>query len=258
MSSIIPHHDVAENPGAPPVVLSGSLGTTMAMWEPQMAVLADHFCVIRYDTRGHGRSGKPPGPYAISDLGEDALALLDAIELERVSWVGVSLGGMVGIWLATHHPERIDRLVLCCTSAHMPPPQAWRQRAAIVREAGTVGVIADAVVGRWLTPAWAAEHPDELARLRTMLASSPLDGYVACCEAIATMDQRGSLATITAPTLVIGGAHDAAAPPAEHAAILAREIAGAQYVLVDGAHLASVECADVVNDLIIDHLEREP
>lgn len=252
--TIVPHHEVGGREDGQPVVLSGSLGTTMAMWQPQLAPLGERFRVVRFDTRGHGGSAEPPGPYAIADLGRDALALLDALELERVAWIGVSLGGMVGIWLASNAPDRIERLVLCCSSAHMPPPQAWLERAAAVRAAGTVDVVADAVIGRWLTERWAAGHRREAAALRAMLASSPAGGYASCCEAIATMDQRSALASIRAPTLVIGGRHDAAAPPAAHAALLAERIAGARYELVDGAHLSSVECADTVNDLIIDHI----
>jgi 3-oxoadipate enol-lactonase len=142
-------------PGDPPLVLANSLGTDMSMWNPQAPALAQRFRLLRYDHRGQGASPVPPGPYDIADLGRDAVALLDRLELERVSFCGLSIGGMVGIWLAAHAPERIDRLVICCSSAHMPPPSRWEERAVAVTEAGSVEVIADAVVANWLTPEFA-------------------------------------------------------------------------------------------------------
>ncbi|HEY4095100.1 MAG TPA: 3-oxoadipate enol-lactonase [Baekduia sp.] len=250
-------HEDGGPPGAPPLVLAASLGTTRAMWDPQIAALRERFRTVRYDQRGHGASPAPPGPYAIADLGRDALALLDRLGLERTSWAGVSLGGMVGMWLAIHAPQRIDRLVLLCTSAHLGPQQAWTDRAAAVRAAGTVDAVADAVVARWLTPAFADAHPDVRAWLRTMLAATPPEGYAACCEAIRDMDQRAELGAITAPTLVISGVEDLAAPAA-HQQLIAEAIPGARLVaLSPAAHLAGVERADDVTALIADHLDRE-
>src|SRR5204862_5587553 len=139
-------HRIQGEPGDPPLVLANSLGTDMSMWNPQAPALAQRFRLLRYDARGQGASPSPPGPYEIADLGRDVLALLDRLELERVSFCGVSIGGMPGIWLAAHAPDRIDRLVVCCSSAYMPPPSRWHERAAAVRAAGTVEVVADAVV----------------------------------------------------------------------------------------------------------------
>ena len=155
------HHESAGDERAPALVLGCSLGTAAAMWEPQVAALAEHLRVIRYDHRGHGASPVPPGPYEIEDLGRDVLALLDRLGIERASVGGVSLGGMVAMWLGANAPDRVERLVLCCTSAHLPPASAWAERAAAVREAGTTEVVADAVVARWLTPAFAAAHPGD-------------------------------------------------------------------------------------------------
>jgi 3-oxoadipate enol-lactonase len=252
------HHEDAGPRDGPPVLLAGSLGTTLRMWDPQLDTLRVRHRTIAYDHRGHGQSPVPPGPYDIGDLAADALALMDHLGLERTSFAGESIGGMVGMWLAIHAPERIDRLVLLCTSAYLPPPSAWAQRAATVMEAGTVEVIADTVVARWLTPDYAARHPDVLAGLRAMLASQPPEGYAACCGAIGRMDQRHELRAIGAPTLVISGADDRAAPP-EHQELIASSIPGARLVtLSPGAHVASVERAAEVTALMISHLDREP
>jgi 3-oxoadipate enol-lactonase len=253
------HHEDGGPRDAPAVLLAGSLGTTLRMWDPQAdALRADHgLRVVAYDQLGHGASPVPPGPYAIEQLGRAALALMDHLGLERASFAGVSIGGMVGQWLAAHAPERVERLVLICTSAYVGPPEPWRERAATVRAAGTVEVVADAVAGRWLTPAYAAAHPPVAAALRAMLAGQPPAGYAACCEALATLDLRPVLAGIRARTLVVGGAQDAAIPPV-HQERLAAVIPGARLALLDpGAHVVSVERADVVTDLIADHLDRE-
>ena len=259
MTDSLLHHEDGGPRDAPAVLLAGSLGTTLRMWDPQVDVLReDHgLRAIAYDQLGHGASPAPPGPYTIERLGQAALALMDHLQLARASFAGVSIGGMVGQWLAAHAPDRIDRLVLLCTSAHLPPPAFWHDRARTVRDAGTVDVIADAVVARWLTPGFAEANPGTVATLRAMLAGQPPEGYAACCDAIAAMDQRADLAGIRASTLVIGGAQDAAIPPA-HQEHLAAVIPGARLQILDpGAHVVSVERADVVTDLIADHLDRE-
>jgi 3-oxoadipate enol-lactonase len=242
---------------AEPLVLASSLGTTNAMWEPQVAALAERYRLIRYDTRGHGRSPAPTGPYGIDDLGADVLALLDRLELELVSFCGLSIGGMTGMWLAANAPERIRKLVVACSSPHIPPADAWAERAQTVRAAGSTEPIADTVVSRWLTPAFAQARPDVREWLRAMLVSSPAEGYASCCEAIEQMDLRGALPAIRAPTLVIGGEFDPAAPPGQHARVIAELVPGARLELVPAAHVASVELPDAVTQLIIDHLSHE-
>ena len=203
------HHDVSGPSDAPVLLLGGSLGTTLKMWDGQ-APVASHLQTVRYDHRGHGRSPAPPGPYEIADLGRDVLALMDRLGLEQTSHCGVSLGGMVGMWLAANAPERVDRLILICTSAHMPPASAWAERAAAVRETGGTEAIADAVIDRWLTPEYASARPDVRAALRAMLVGAVAEGYAACCDAIQHMDLRPLLGRIEAPTLVISGADDQA------------------------------------------------
>jgi 3-oxoadipate enol-lactonase len=226
------------------------------MWDPQVPALAAHRRVIPFDHRGHGASPVVPGPYSIADLGADVLALLDRLAIERASYCGLSLGGMVGMWLAAHAPERIERLVLICTAAQAPVPSLYGERAALVREAGTVDAIADAVVARWFTPAFAAEHRDVVAHHRAMIAATPAEGYAGGCEVIVALDLRAALPSIRARTLVIAGAEDPALPPACGQAI-ADAVPGARFRVLDSAsHLASVEQAAAVTELIADHLDH--
>ncbi len=249
-------HHVPDGPeDAPPLLLGGSLGTTLEMWEPQLPALGGRVRTIRLDTRGHGRSPVPPGPYAIEDLGRDVLDTLDALGLQRVSFCGLSIGGMVGQWLGAHAPERLDRLVLLCTGAHLPPASDWTERAATVREAGTVASLADTLLDRWLTRPYRDANPDTEAWLRAMLLGSDPEGYAGCCEAIGALDLRAGLGRIRAPTLVIGAAQDGSIP-AEHGRAIAAAVPGARFERLDpAAHLASIERADAVGALILDHLE---
>lgn len=248
------HHESEGLADAPVVLLGSSLGTNLEVWDAQVPALAARLRVVRFDHRGHGRSPVPPGPYEIGDLGGDVLALMDRLGVERAHFCGLSIGAMVGMWLAIHAPERLDRLVLMCTAAHLPPASAWEERARAVLAAGTTEPVADSVVDRWLTPAFADGHPEVRRRLRDMLVSQPAEGYAACCGAIERMDLRGDLPRITAPTLVVSGADDPASAP-EHQALIAEAIPGARLeVVADAAHLASVQQPQVVSALILDHL----
>ncbi|HZD65333.1 MAG TPA: 3-oxoadipate enol-lactonase [Acidimicrobiales bacterium] len=247
------HHREAGRSDGPVVVLGTSLGTTTAMWEPQLDELGKRFRVVVVDHRGHGGSEVVPGPAEIADLGGDVVALLDGLGIEACSWAGVSLGGMVGMWLAAHHPARIEATALVCTAAHLPPPQAWHDRAATVRAEGMAGV-ADPVVARWFTPGFAEREPAVVDAHRAMLLGTSAEGYAACCEAIATLDLRDALPAITAPTLVISAAQDQATPPPFGEAI-AGAVPGARLeVIPDAAHLANVEQPAVVTKLLADHL----
>lgn len=240
---------------APVLLLGGSLGTTLDMWDPQVPALSATHRVIRFEHRGHGGSPVPTGPYTIDELGQDVVTMLDRLALPRVSYCGLSIGGMVGQWLAINAPERIDRLILLCTAPYLPPASGWHERAAAVREAGSPEVVADAVLGRWFTPEYAASHHDIVARYRAMICGVDPEGYAACCEAIAEMDLRGGLPGVTAPTLVVAARQDPSIPP-EHGEAIAAAIPGARIEILDpGAHLASVERADAVTALIADHLD---
>jgi 3-oxoadipate enol-lactonase len=258
MNAPVPVHFVDEGPrDAPAVVLSGSLGSTVAMWDPQVPALSERFRVIRYDHRGHGGSPVPPGPYEVADLAGDLLAILDRLEVTRAHLCGLSLGGQVVMWIAAHAPDRVDRLVLCCTSAWFGPPEPWLERAETVRAHGT-GAVARAVVGRWFTPGFAAANPAMVEQTRAMIAATPPEGYASCCEAVGRADLRADLAAIRAATLVVGGAQDPGVPP-DRIEALADGITGSRVAVVDpAAHLANVEQAEGVTQLILDHLESRP
>lgn len=253
MSDVALHAAVSGPAHAPVVVLGPSLGTTVEAWEPQLPVLERDYRVIRYDHRGHGRSDVVDGPYSLPELGADVLRLLDALQVTQAHYVGLSLGGMVGMWLAAHAPDRIDRLALVSTSAFMPPASGWRGRAEQVRASGTAAV-ADAVVGRWFTAGFVARRPEVVAHYTEQLAAVPAEGYAGCCEAIAAMDLRPDLAAIRAPTLVVVGVDDPATPP-DHAEGIASRIGGARVVRVDdAAHLANVEQPEEIAALLAQHL----
>jgi 3-oxoadipate enol-lactonase/4-carboxymuconolactone decarboxylase len=251
------HHEVSGPADGPPVVLAGSLGSDLRMWDPQVpALVAAGFRVIRYDHRGHGGSPAPAGPYTLAELASDLVALLDRLDVRRVSLVGLSLGGMVGMWLAENAPARLDRLVLCCTSAALGPASMWRERAATARTAG-MAALADAAVHRWVTPAFRTSEPVTTAWLREMVASHSGEGYASCCTAIETMDIEADLPSVTAPTLVIAGADDPATPP-DHATRIASAIPNARLAVVPGAaHLGNVERPMEFTGLIIDHLRPD-
>jgi 3-oxoadipate enol-lactonase len=238
------------------LVLSNSLGTSLEMWEEQVPRLAERHRVLRYDQRGHGRSPAPPGPYSIAELARDALELLDRHDLARVSWCGTSLGGMTGMWLALNAPERIERLGLCCSSAHIPTREWWLERAATVRAEGTRAMV-DSARERWFSPAFGERQPEAVERALRMLLDASPEGYAGCCEAIADHDLRAELQGIRAPTLVIAAEDDPATPP-EHARLIAEAVGDARLVLLEeGRHLAVVEHADDVARELLDHLGAE-
>jgi 3-oxoadipate enol-lactonase len=257
MSSVAVSYTVDGAADAPVVVLSNSLGATRAMWDAQVPGLAERFRVVTYDTRGHGKSPAPAGPYSLDDLVDDLVALLDEVGAERAHVTGLSLGGMTAMRLAAREPQRVHRLALLCTSAHLGPPEFWIDRARTVRADGTAA-IAPTVVARWLTPAYAAEHPDLPARLEAMIAGCDDEGYACCAEVVASVDLREDLGRISAPTLVIAGAEDQALPP-EHQHAIAEGIAGAELLTVSpGAHLPNLERTLEITGALLAHLEGGP
>jgi 3-oxoadipate enol-lactonase len=250
------HHEISGPADAPPLLLLNSLGSDLSMWDGQIGVLSQRFRVIRCDTRGHGRSPVPPGPYTVDDLGADVLALLDSLGVERAHVAGVSLGGLLGLWLATHAATRVDSLALVCTAANFPTPQTWAERARLVR-AGGAEAVADAVVARWFTADFAAREPARVAAARAMIAATPAEGYAACCEVLAAADMRPFLGAVRAPTIVVSGAEDPASPP-ERGEELAALIRGASFVEVpDAAHLAPLERPAAVTGLLTLFLEAK-
>lgn len=253
MTAVEVHYEVTGPADAPVVLMAGSLGSSLAMWDPQVPTLAEHLRVVRMDLRGHGRSPVPPGPYDLDDLADDAVALLDRLGARRAHVVGLSLGGMLGMRLAAREPHRVDRLAVLCTSALLGPASFWADRAAAVRAGGTAS-IAEAVVARWFTPAGAAADPELVERCRAMVSATPDDGYAACCGVIEHMDLRADLPRITAPTLAITGDADPATPP-EHLAAIADGVPGARLLVVpQAAHLASLERPGIVTAALLTHL----
>ncbi|TCT12703.1 3-oxoadipate enol-lactonase [Tepidamorphus gemmatus] len=242
------YHEISGSAGKPWLVLSNSLGTRLEMWDGQAAALADDFRILRYDSRGHGRSDAPAGNYTIERLGRDVLTLLDALGIARARFCGLSMGGMVGMWLGINAPDRLDRLVLCNTGARLGPPELWSQRIEAVASAG-MAAVTDAVIERWFTPEFRAARPDKVAPVRRMLLDTPAAGYAGCCAAIRDMDQREAVTSIRIPTLVIGGSRDPATP-ASMAEELASSIPGARLSILEAAHLSNIEQEEAFNDTV--------
>jgi 3-oxoadipate enol-lactonase/4-carboxymuconolactone decarboxylase len=254
---VIPSYRVDGPDGAPLLLLANSLGTTSAMWDPQIPVLSGRFRVVRYEHRGHGGQPAPPGPYTIEQLAGDVLDLLDAMGEARASLCGISLGGMVAMWLGAHAAERVERLVLGCTAAQLPPAEQWAERAARVRSSSPASLL-DALLGRWFTPGFADRRPDVAHLVAGMLGAADAEGYAGCCEAIGAMDQRDDLAGIAAPTLVIAGAADPVVPPSA-ALALHEGIAGSTLVVLSGAaHLANIEQPERFTAAVVDHIAGPP
>jgi 3-oxoadipate enol-lactonase len=248
--------------GRPVLVLGNSLGTSRQVWEPQLPALAGRFRLLRWELPGHGRPGgpgarpgldTPPGPYSIDGLGRAVLALLDRYGIERAHYAGISLGGMVGMWLAANAPDRIGALGLCCTSPHMPPASAWLDRAALVCASGMAAITGPSL-GRWFTAAFRRAAPGTVAAYAATLEAVDPAGYAGCCEAIAAMDLRPALTRITAPTLVIAATEDPSTPP-PHAALIASRIPGARLTVLRGpAHLANIQAPGPVTAALLAHL----
>lgn len=240
--------------GGPTIMLSNSLGATMQMWEPQMAALTKLYRVVRYDRRGHGKSGVPAGPYSMERFGKDVLAILDDLNIEKIHWCGLSMGGMVGQWLGANAPERIEKLILANTSCYYPDPTNWLNRIKAVKESG-IASIADAVIAAWLTADFREREPQITQRMKAMLVASPVEGYVACCEALSTLDQRDLLPRITAPTLVIAGRHDMSTP-VEASIFIRSHIPNASMTLLDAAHISNVEQSHNFTEAVVGFLTQ--
>lgn len=235
------HYQVDGPAAAPTLVLSNSLGTNLSLWEPQLPTFSKYFRVLRYDSRGHGRTSATPGEYSVELLAGDVLHLLDALKLDRVHFCGLSIGGMTGMWLAANAPERLNKLVLCNTAPKIGNADGWNARIKAVRKGGTKSV-SDAVVERWFTPEFRAKNPDVVANTKAMIEGTSTDGYTGSCAAVRDFDFWNKVGEIKAPTLVIAGTHDAAVPPADGQK-LAHAIPGARYAELSAAHISNIEAA---------------
>lgn len=250
------HYEVTGS--GPWVTLSHSLACSAAMWDEQIAAFAARHSVLRYDTRGHGASEAPPGPYSFAQLAADVLGLWDALGIERSALVGLSMGGMIAQHVALAAPQRVTRLVLADTACRYPADvlPVWEQRIATVRERGMEAVV-QPTIERWFTAPYRATHPEVLARIGALIRSTPVEGYAGCGHCIARLDVAQRLRTLVVPTLVIVGEQDAGTPPA-----MAREIAqaipGARLEIIpQAAHLSNIEQAATFNRLVTDFLDEQ-
>jgi 3-oxoadipate enol-lactonase len=243
-------------PQNPVVVFSNSLGTTLDMWQPQLAALEQNFRILRYDMRGHGSSELTDLPCSIATLGQDVLALLDALAIEKVHFCGLSIGGVIGQWLGANAPRHLRSLVLCNTAAKIGTPATWNQRIAEVAQGGMAPIV-EAVLQRWFTPPFAAHFPAAVAPFRAMLLANEPRGYALLCAAIRDMDQRTLVEGIRVPTCVIAGEHDPATTVAD-AEFLQASIAGSTLVLLATAHISNVEAAAAFNTALVDFLGAHP
>lgn len=255
MSAVDVHAVVSGHDDAPAVVFVNSLGATHRMWDAQLAAFEQRFRVVRFDTRGHGDSPVPQGPYTIDDLADDVIGLLDRLGIERAHIVGLSLGGATAQRLAIRNPDRVGNVAVLCTAAQFPPASAWTDRAATVRADGT-GAVAQAVVQRWFTAEYLEQNPESRKYHEDMVAATPAEGYAACCEVLAEMDLRSDLSSIGAPVLAIAGADDPATPPARLQEI-ADAVPNSRLLVVDhSAHLANHEQPQIITPALIEHLEQ--
>ena len=248
------HVEVEGRQNAPALMLSNSLCTDLRMWDDQIPAFTERFRVVRYDRRGHGRSGVPNGPYSVDDFGRDALAIMDGLGLGTVHWCGLSMGGMVGQWLGANAPERIDKLVMSNTHSYYADKAVWDQRMKLARENG-MAAAAGPAMERWFTKEARERRPDKVALIQRMFAATSLDGYLACCTAIRNMDMRPTHPRIKAPTLVIVGRQDPATPPAAGEEV-ARRIAGATLATIDASHLSNIGQPKAYADLVLNFLMR--
>lgn len=237
------------------VMLSNSLMSSWEMWDWTVPALADRYRVLRYDTRGHGRSSTPPGPYAIADLADDAVALLDALGIGAVHFAGLSMGGMVGQQLGARHPERILSLSLCDTASEMPPRSLWEERLAIARAQGIPGLV-DGTLKRWFTEGFHQRKPGDIAKVRDMILGTGVEGYMGCAGAVRDMAQTTMLLQVKAPTLVMTGRQDPACTVAQ-STVLHRMIDGSRLtILEDAAHLSNIEQPEAFNRALRDFIDE--
>ena len=241
---------------APVVMLSNSLMSNHTMWDPQIDALTARYRVLRYDTRGHGDSAVPSGPYTMTMLGEDAVALIDGLGLDEVHFCGLSMGGMIGQYMGAHHADRLLSLTLCDTACVMPPLSLWDDRITQAREFG-LGSTVNATLERWFTEPYRAAGNPEIDKVGVMIRGTDVEGFASCCAAIRDMDQTSALASITTPTLVVVGRFDPGTPVAA-AEVLHENIAGSKLeVIEDASHLCNIEQPAAFNAVLMDCLNRQ-
>jgi 3-oxoadipate enol-lactonase len=234
--------------GKPWLMFSNSLGTDLRMWDAQAEFFRHDFRILRYDTRGHGGSPAQAGPTTMAELGHDVLSLLNHLNIERVHFCGLSMGGAIAQWLGIHAPQRLQKLVIANSAPRIGTPQGWQDRAAQVRAAGLDGV-ADGAAGRWFTPGFVAREPQRVASLVATLRSGDPQGYANCCDALATADLRAELPRITTPTLLIAGSSDPVTTPAD-AVEMRDHIRGSVMATLKASHISNIEAEAAFNDAL--------
>ncbi len=246
------NYEISGRDDGPVVMLSHSLACGTVMWAPQLPALEAHYRVVNYDTRGHGASGAPAGAYSLDQLGDDAVALMDALGLEAVHWVGLSMGGMIGQNLALRRPERLRSLGLCDTSSRIPAAAGptWEERIEIVGRQGMQAIL-DATLERWFTAPFLAAAADRVAPIREAILATPPEGFIGCCQAIRDLDYTDRLGEIEKPTLIIVGEDDQGTPVAASEVINAGIAGSKLVVLPQAAHLSNIEQADAFTDALM-------
>ena len=246
------HAEIEGPERAPVLMLSNSLGTDLHMWDEQAGPLTRHFRLVRYDRRGHGTSDAPKGPYTMERLGRDVLGVLDGLGIQKINWCGLSMGGMVGMWLGANAGDRIDKLILSNTSAHFPDPTVWDARIKMVRDVGLAGIV-DTNMERWFTKSFRERASQTMAKMRKMFVATNIEGYIGCGEAIRDMDHRPLLPKIMAPTLVIAGRHDPATT-LEAGEYVKDHVPGARIAVLDAAHISNLEQPQIYADTVLGFL----
>ena len=254
LSGVHLYYEWSGNPAGPALVLVNSLGSNLHMWDMVLPLLEKDHRVLRYDVRGHGMSAVPPPPYTLEQLGRDLIGLLDTFEIPRIRLCGLSLGGVVGMWMGIHAPDRVERLILANTGARIGDGEMWDTRVAFVRSQG-MAALAEMTLGRWFTEKYRQEHPAEMDRVRAMVADTPTDGYLGCCVVLRESDLKSELGGISAPCLIIGGTHDPATPPA-YGLYLRDALRNSTYVELDASHLSAWERPDEFAGAVLAFLTR--
>jgi len=246
------HVETAGREGAPPLMLSNSLGTDLTMWDDQVTPFTEHFRLIRYDRRGHGQSGVPQGPYSMERLGRDVIAVLDVLGIDKTNWCGLSMGGMVGQWLGANVPDRVEKLILSNCTDYYADKSPWNDRIAFVRDKG-LATIVGSNMERWFTQGFREQHPEVIERFTEMFVATDRNGYIACGQAVRDMDHRALLPRIKAPTLIIAGRHDLATTLAAGESMRDR-IPGARLAVIEAAHISNAEQPTAYAETVLNFL----
>ncbi len=238
----------------PAIIFSNSLGTNYQMWQPQINFFKKDYFIVCYDTRGHGASTAPQGPYSIEQLGTDVVNLLDHLNIQKTSFCGISMGGLTGQWLAIHHPERFNHVIVCNTAAKIGQEQAWNDRAQLVREQG-LKPIAETAASRWFTEPFIRSNTAIVESLSNDLGAGSPEGYASCCEALAKADVREQLKNITVPTLVVAGQKDPVTTVAD-AQYIINNVRSSSLFEINASHISNIEQPKAFNQAMQSFLQQ--